>query len=311
MGYIQKVNLKRKVFMNKLLVLILVSLSLNAQKMSITKGWGLFGAIEDINILSMEFKCVESIYIYRNKKFIIFETDGSKIPFDTLKSGDGFWAYSENNCEEDTNTPHGGELEEEFNLNNYKKTEDLSLDIKKSLAYMGNEEKLAYDVYIKLGAMYPSSRQFINIAKRSEIKHTKMVQDLIQRYNIKGTDLSDDGYIDKKNQYKKILDMDSGVYGVTAVQNLYNLLIAEAKSEVTALKVACKIEVTDINDLNKYINQAKEVSDISTTFDKLRQGSYKHYWAFDRALKSKNETNGCFVKGDNLLTNKNGIYPES
>ena len=202
------------------------------------------------------------------------------------------------------------EEKKEFKLDDYSKTENLSLEIKKSLAYMGNEEKLAYDVYIKLGKTYPNSRQFTNIAKRSEIKHTKMVQDLIKRYEIKGTDLSDGNYTDAGNQYKEISDMESGKYGVVAVQNLYNALIEEASDEITALKVACKIEVTDINDLDKYIDQAKEASDINATFDKLREGSYTHYWAFDKALKAKGETNGCFVEGDSLLTDKNDKYPK-
>jgi predicted esterase len=70
---------------------------------NITKGWNLFGAVEDINILSMEFKCIESIYIYRNNKFVLFETNGNRKSFDTLKSGDGFWMYSKSSCKEDTN----------------------------------------------------------------------------------------------------------------------------------------------------------------------------------------------------------------
>ena len=59
------------------------------------------------------------------------------------------------------------------------------------------------------------------------------------------------------------------------------------------------VEVTDVNDLNDYIDVAKEVNatDLIDTFDKLRSGSYSHYWSFDKGLKGMNIADGCCSLG--------------
>jgi hypothetical protein len=71
------------------------------------------------------------------------------------------------------------------------------------------------------------------------------------------------------------------------------------------------VEVTDVEDLDKYIVQAaaSNAEDIVAGFEVLRNGSYNHYWAFDKGLKNAGIVNGCFVENDPLLTNKEGIYP--
>ncbi|VAY87929.1 Uncharacterized protein MJ0754 [hydrothermal vent metagenome] len=202
----------------------------------------------------------------------------------------------------------------QLNLGDYNTTSNLSIDIKKSLAYMGNEERLAYDVYNALGNTYTDVKQFKNIASKSEIKHIQAVQALIQRYDINGTELSDGNFTSLNYQDTNISDMTAGVYGVVAVQDLYDTLIAEGNSsKINALKVGCKVEVTDINDLNKYITQANDAnaSDVKATFEFLRNGSYKHYWAFDKALKNEGITTGCYYEDDTLLTNKESIYPKN
>ena len=58
----------------------------------------------------------------------------------------------------------------------------LSQDLTNALSYMGNEERLAYDIYNKLYSTYPDVKQFTNIATKSEITHIKTVQVLVQKY---------------------------------------------------------------------------------------------------------------------------------
>jgi len=71
------------------------------------------------------------------------------------------------------------------------------------------------------------------------------------------------------------------------------------QSQKDALEVGCMVEVTDINDLDKYMNQAtaSNASDVLVVFDFLREGSYKHYWAFDNGLKNMGVSDGCCSLG--------------
>jgi hypothetical protein len=78
--------------------------------------------------------------------------------------------------------------------------------------------------------------------------------------------------------------------------------------------VGCMVEVTDINDLDEYITLAEEsnATDVKEAFEVLKDGSYNHYWAFDKGLKNIGITNGCYVEGDTLLgENKEGVYPQN
>jgi len=200
-----------------------------------------------------------------------------------------------------------------FDINSTVKTQNISIELKKALAYMGNEERLAFDIYNKFYGFYDDVNQFNNIATKSEVKHISAVQDLIQRYDVNGTELSDSNFTTLSYQNYDISDMQPGVYGVTSVQNLYDALVIEASSDkIGALKVACKVEVTDIDDLEKYLVIAKNESatDIISAFDFLIEGSYKHYWAFDKALKNEGITNGCNL-GIDGFGDKIGIYPNN
>jgi hypothetical protein len=201
--------------------------------------------------------------------------------------------------------------EKGFNTSTYPKTENLSLEVKKSLAYMGNEERLAYDLYNQFFEEFPDAIQFKNIATKSEIKHIQAVQELVQRYEIIGTELSDSNFTTLNYQNTNIEQMQPGVYGVLSVQQLYNTLYAEGISDkISALKIGCKVEVVDIEDLNKYLIEARniEATDVISTFEFLQKGSYKHYWSFDEALKNLNITNGCNL-GVEPFGDKTNIYP--
>jgi len=93
--------------------------------------------------------------------------------------------------------------------------------------------------------------------------------------------------------------MDAGTYDVPEIQNLYSYLMGLATDETEALKVGCIIEVVDVNDLGHDIAlaEAEGAAEIVTVFNFLRDGSYNHYWAFDKGLKNKGIANGCCSLG--------------
>jgi hypothetical protein len=177
---------------------------------------------------------------------------------------------------------------------------NLSQDLINTLAYMGNEERLAYDVYNALYDQY-GTEQFTKIATNGEYQHITAVQELIQKYklsddvNFTNIDLPALGYINTS-----IEEMDAGIYDIAAIQKLYDDLVAQGStSEIDALKVGCIIEVVDVNDLNRDIALAESegATDIVTVFSFLRDGSYNHYWAFDKGLKNQGIAEGCCTLG--------------
>lgn len=62
-------------------------------------------------------------------------------------------------------------------------TSTLSQELANTLSYMGNEERLAYDVYNYLYAQF-GTKQFTNIATKSEYKHITAVQELVRKYKL-------------------------------------------------------------------------------------------------------------------------------
>jgi hypothetical protein len=95
-------------------------------------------------------------------------------------------------------------------------------------------------------------------------------------------------------------DMPSGQYDIPAIQGLYDVLYAKGiDSQKDALEVGCMVEVTDINDLDRYITMAEEsnATDVVDAFTVLRNGSYSHYWGFDKGLKNLDIADGCCSLG--------------
>ena len=175
-------------------------------------------------------------------------------------------------------------------------TSTLSQELANTLSYMGNEERLAYDVYNYLYAQF-GTKQFTNIATKSEYKHITAVQELVRKYKLDDTiaftnvDLPSLGYINTP-----IESMQAGSYDISAIQALYDDLTAQgSSSEVDALKVGCIIEVVDVTDLDRdiAIAESENATDIVTVFNFLRDGSYNHYWAFDKGLKNNGVNDGC------------------
>jgi hypothetical protein len=172
----------------------------------------------------------------------------------------------------------------------------LTNDQKYALAYMWNEEKLAKDIYLALNEIYPSN-QFYNIATRSETQHEAAVEGLVQKYDINITNLKD--YTVNYSE-AELRALPAGTFGVDKVQALYDALYAKGvQSKVDALQVGCMVEVTDVEDLDHFIETAEAVGakDLEEVFAHLRAGSYSHYWAFDKALKAEGVANGCASLG--------------
>ncbi len=212
----------------------------------------------------------------------------------------------------------GNQSEGSFDINEYATTENLSQPLKDAIAYMGNEERLAYDVYMNLYDRYKDTLEetalypLYSIAHKSESKHISTVQSIVQRYSITPDQLTNIT-TGVANSDATVETMPSGKYGIKAIQDLYNSLYAKgSKSARDALEVGCMVEVTDINDLNKYIELAQEdeAEDVKLAFENLRNGSYNHYWAFDTALKNIGVDDGCCVVGYSFCKTEDD-YPKN
>ncbi|MCW8822020.1 MAG: DUF2202 domain-containing protein [Sulfurovum sp.] len=174
----------------------------------------------------------------------------------------------------------------------------LSQELIDTLAYMGNEERLAYDVYNALYTQY-GTQQFTNVATNGEYQHITAVQELIQKYKL-NDDVNFTNVVDPLGYLNTPIEaMDAGTYDIPAIQYLYSYLMGLAVNETEALKVGCIIEVVDVYDLDHDIAlaEAEGATDIVTVFNFLRDGSYSHYWAFDKGLKNKGIMNGCCSLG--------------
>jgi len=146
---------------------------------------------------------------------------------------------------------------------------------KKALEYMYQEEKLAKDVYYELGQMYPAVRVF-NIY-RSETMHENSVANVLKHYGIELPVRGD----------------KTGEFTNPELQKLYNILMAKGKKSLKdALEVGIMVEVTDVEDLDKYLNTATS-PDVIALFKFLRAGSYNHYNGFNRTLKAITGKSAC------------------
>jgi len=177
----------------------------------------------------------------------------------------------------------------------------LTDEVKNHIAYMGNEERLAYDVYNKLSLSFPEEKTLINIPQKSEIQHIETVKALVVKYSLESELLS----VRDVTQTSLSADADinnvAGVYDIAKIQDLYNQLIEKGeKSSIDALQVGCMVEVTDVNDLEEALIAAEDsnASDVLAAFTFLRDASYSHYWSFDKSLKNAGVTDGCCSAGE-------------
>ena len=162
-------------------------------------------------------------------------------------------------------------------------TDDVLLDYNEQihLTFMREEEKLARDVYLTLGTMYPDSVIFGKIDD-SEQRHTTAVKAMIEKYGYKDPNTNDNIGIYTGEDY--------GWY----FTEKYNLLVERASiSELEALYVGAFIEELDMMDINQCpkiivetdngINEVTECgkiytdnSDIVRLYDSLLDGSDSH-----------------------------------
>jgi len=144
----------------------------------------------------------------------------------------------------------------------------LTDDEKYWMTYMREEEKLARDVYLSLGARW-NLPLFTNIAQSEQV-HMDSVKTLLDRYGIPDP----------------AAGKAQGAFTDPALQDLYDDLIAQGSaSPVEALKAGVIVEETDIADLNKAL-ATTEKNDIRTVYNNLLQGSMNHLNAFQSNLAS-------------------------
>jgi hypothetical protein len=134
-----------------------------------------------------------------------------------------------------------------------------------NLAYIIEEEKLAYDVYTVLGDLW-GSRTMSNITN-SETSHQAQVATLLGAY----------GIADPRST-------EVGVFTNPDLQALYDSLIAQGSaSEKAAMEVGVLIEEKDIADIDVMISQTTE-PDVIAVLESLLAGSVNHLAAFQRQL---------------------------
>ena len=137
------------------------------------------------------------------------------------------------------------------------------------LYFIYQEEKLARDVYITLGEMYPGENTFASI-QLSEQRHIDAAQRLCERYKI---DLS------------KIDEDEVGNFDNNILQKLYTTLVDKGSTSLmAALEQGVFIEELDIGDLTKAIEDMGMPDDVIRVYENLREGSYNHLEAFQVAL---------------------------
>lgn len=142
---------------------------------------------------------------------------------------------------------------------------------REGLLWMREEEKLARDVYLTLGKLYPIPA-FQNIA-RSEEQHMAAVARLLTAYG-----LSDPA------QGKGV-----GEFSNPELARLYQELVAKGQASLqAALAVGAYIEELDIQDLRVRLAQTQR-PDIVAVYQSLMQGSWNHLRAFAGNLSAITE----------------------
>jgi len=129
------------------------------------------------------------------------------------------------------------------------------------------EEKVARDVYITLGEIYPEENTFANI-QLAEQTHMDAVRNLCVKYGIEIPDV----------------DQDVGVFHLEEMELLYNGFVDdELTSLILALEAGKAIEERDMADLAEAL-LLDLPKDVEKVFTNLMRGSTYHLEAFIQAL---------------------------
>ena len=136
---------------------------------------------------------------------------------------------------------------------------------KDGLLLMREEEKMAQDVYDSFYSTY-GVINFDRISN-SEARYTAAVLALITHFGLSDPALT-----------------EPGKFTNTAIQKLYDQLIAAGTSSDAALSTGAYIEEYDIADLKKLIAETTN-PDVIAVYSNLLKGSENHLRAFVRTLK--------------------------
>jgi hypothetical protein len=136
-------------------------------------------------------------------------------------------------------------------------------DTASSLLFIIEEEKLAHDVYVTLGALW-GANLFANIAE-SETTHQELMLPLLEAR----------GIADPRSS-------EVGVFTDPALQSLYDDLVARGGTSLAeAIQVGILIEEKDIEDLAVAI-AAEDEADVISVYERLLAGSENHLASFQR-----------------------------
>lgn len=150
--------------------------------------------------------------------------------------------------------------------------DSLSAFEKQSLAFMREEEKMAYDVYVKMYHNW-GLLPFQNI-QQSEASHMAAVKTLLDKYGLPDP----------------AAGKAAGEFANSTIQLLYNMLAAKGdSSEIKALTAGAVIEEVDIRDLKEQLLQVNS-ADIRNVYDNLMRGSRNHLRAFVSNLAARGIT---------------------
>ena len=153
------------------------------------------------------------------------------------------------------------------------RTKTITQAQKAELLYIYQEEKVARDVYITLGKLYPNENTFASI-QLSEQRHIDSAQTLCEKYNV---DIS------------KVNELGVGNFVLPELQEMYDILILRgSESLIDALYVGRDIEVKDITDLNDALAMFSGFTDVQNVFSNLKEGSLNHLDAFNNAISRFN-----------------------
>jgi hypothetical protein len=137
------------------------------------------------------------------------------------------------------------------------------------LRFMIEEEKLARDVYLSFGVLYPTIMPFKNIPN-SEQTHFNT---LVTQAGLAGVNVSD------------LTSLPSNTFQDATLQSLFSTLVAQGStSSFAALTVGKNIELKDIDDLNLAMSRISSSSSLYTAYGNLRNGSNNHLNAFNTWL---------------------------
>ena len=157
------------------------------------------------------------------------------------------------------------------------------------LVFMREEEKLARDVYIFLGSMYPDSKTFGNIDD-SEQRHTDAVLNVLNQYGIKDPSTNDNPGVFTGDQY-----------GEYFAEKYSELTAWGGENEFEALRVGAFIEEIDMHDINRctvvivdmYNDIGKDEcgkiytdnTDIHRLYESLLEGSESHLQTYVKQIE--------------------------